>query len=192
MREERSNGRHAVFLDRDGTINEDLNYVSQPKDFRLLPGALEALKTLHHYDIQIYIITNQGGIAKGFYTEADFNSLTSYMLSMFQEQGVPIEEVLYCPHHPDGMIARYRKKCDCRKPESRLIREIMSKRQLSSQNVALIGDKNSDIMAGHNLHLMTYLVETGYGKEHKGETLADYVVPDLQAAVEHLVQQWKL
>ncbi|OHB70247.1 MAG: hypothetical protein A2W17_07645 [Planctomycetes bacterium RBG_16_41_13] len=89
----------AVFIDRDGTISADKGYVFRIEDFELLPSSLEALKLLTQHKIKIYIITNQAGIAKGYYTEKDFHSLTNYMLKHFQNDGIKVEKILYCPHH---------------------------------------------------------------------------------------------
>ena len=108
----------AVFIDRDGTINEDRGYVYRIEDFIIIPGALEALNLLTEKNIQIYVITNQSGIALGEYTENDFRKLTHHMLSLFQNHGIRVKDVLFCPHHPEGTVPHYRKICDCRKPAS--------------------------------------------------------------------------
>ena len=180
----------AVFLDRDGTINYERNYVHKIEDFELIPGTLEALKLLTDYKIKIYIITNQAGIARGYFREEQFHDLTRYMLNRFDEIGCKIEEVLYCPHHPDGTIPEYTRKCQCRKPGTRLIEEVMEREKFKVDEIALVGDRDSDIEAGLRLGITTYLVLTGYGSEHMNETKADYIKPDMLSAVKHLLEDY--
>jgi D-glycero-D-manno-heptose 1,7-bisphosphate phosphatase len=178
----------AVFLDRDGTINYEKNYLHRIEDFELIPGTLEALRLLTDCNIKIYIITNQAGIARGYFTEEQFHDLTRHMLSCFDKIECKIEKVLYCPHHPGGTIPEYTRKCLCRKPGTKLIEEVMKKEKLNSNEIALIGDKDSDIEAGVKLGLTTYLVLTGYGREHQKDTNADYIKPDMLSAIKHLLE----
>ena len=97
----------AVFLDRDGTINIDKNYLYRKEDFEFMPGAIDGLKKLQEAGYLLIVITNQSGIARGYYTEADYEKLTEYMKSELQKKGVFLTEVLYCPHHPEGVISEY-------------------------------------------------------------------------------------
>lgn len=177
----------AVFIDRDGTINYEKEYVFRIEDFDVIPGALEALKMLTERGIAIYVVTNQAGIAKGYYSEEQFHVLTDYMLNYFREKGIVVEEVLYCPHHPEGLVPEYTKMCECRKPNTLLIESTIKAKKYSIDEVALIGDKNSDIDAGRKLGLTTYLVLTGYGSIHQENTKAKYIKPDLLSAVTHLL-----
>jgi len=177
----------AVFLDRDGTINYERNYIHKIEDFELIPGTLEALKLLRDNKVKIYIITNQAGIARGYFTKEQYHDLTRHMLSRFDEIGCKIEEVLYCPHHPDGTIPEYTRKCQCRKPGTKLIEEVMEKEKFKADDIALVGDRDSDIEAGLRLGITTYLVLTGYGREHKDDIKADYVKPDMLSAIKHLL-----
>jgi D-glycero-D-manno-heptose 1,7-bisphosphate phosphatase len=178
----------AVFLDRDGTINADKGYVFRIEDFELIPGSLEALQLLIRNNIKIYIITNQAGIAKGYYTEEDFHTLTDFMANRFHNAGINIEKVLYCPHHPEGTIPKYSLNCNCRKPGIGLVDTIMKQQGFQPSEVALIGDKNSDIDVGYKLGIKTYLVLTGYGLEHQKNNRASFIQPDLLSAVNHLLQ----
>lgn len=179
----------AVLLDRDGTINEDHGYICRSEDFVLIPGVLDALKTLTENKIDIFIVTNQSGIARGYYTEDNFHELTRYMLDTFQSYGIIIKDVLFCPHHLEGVVPEYTKTCDCRKPQTGMLDKIMDRYGYQADEVVLIGDKNSDIMAGVNRGIKTYLVETGYGSMHKKNTKADFVLRDLQACVGQIVTQ---
>ncbi len=178
----------AVFLDRDGTINYEKNYVHKIEDFELIPGTLEALRLLAVNNVKIYIITNQAGIARGYYTEEQFHELTRYMLGYFDKNECKVEEVLYCPHHPEGTIPEYTKKCLCRKPGTKLIEEVINRERFNTNEVSLIGDRDSDMEAGHKLGLTTYLVLTGYGREHRHDTKADFIKPDMLSAVKHLLR----
>lgn len=177
----------AVFIDRDGTINREKEYVSRIEDFELIPGSLEALRLLTQHGIKIYIVTNQAGIAKGYFTEEQFQSLTEYMIRIFENEGVKIENILYCPHHPEGVVPEYTGDCLCRKPNNKLIQDVVDENHLKIDEVVLIGDKNTDIEAGRRLRMKTYLVETGYGAEEKKRTNATFVKKDLLGAVVHLL-----
>jgi D-glycero-D-manno-heptose 1,7-bisphosphate phosphatase len=178
----------AVIIDRDGTINVEKNYAYKIEDFELIPGSLKALQLLTANNIKIYIITNQAGIAKGYFTEEQFHHLTQHMLANFGKEGIKVEKVLYCPHHPDGTIPKYTQICLCRKPGTKLIEDIIEQDKFQLKEVALIGDKNSDIDAGYTMGIKTYLVLTGYGNEHRPHTKATYINHDLLSAVEHILQ----
>jgi D-glycero-D-manno-heptose 1,7-bisphosphate phosphatase len=182
----------AVFIDRDGTINEDKGYVYRIEDFSFIPGTFEALRRLNQGKIQIYIVTNQSGIGMGAYTERDFEILTDHMMGEFKKQGIEVEDVLYCPHHPDGTVARYRKYCACRKPETGMLVQVLRRKKFQKKNLAMIGDKNSDIEAGRRLGIRTYLVETGFGLREKPTTAADEIARDLNEAVDKLLSFWHL
>jgi len=179
----------AIFVDRDGTINVEKEYLFKPDDFSLIDGSLEALSLLTKMGIKIYIVTNQAGIARGYYTEEDFHKLTDYMLAVFADHSIKVEEVLYCPHHPDGKVEKYSFKCSCRKPDVGMFEPVISKNNYLPEEMVLIGDKNSDIEAGKRLGIKTLLVETGYGGEtKKSGTDADFIVSDLLAGVKHLFE----
>lgn len=137
-------GNKAVFLDRDGTINADKNYLYRAEDFEFLPGAVEALRMLQSHGFLLIIITNQSGIARGYYTENDFLSLTEWMLERLKESGVNIAKVYYCPHLPDAKIPEYRKICDCRKPETGLFEEAAREFDVDMAKSFAVGDKMRD------------------------------------------------
>lgn len=177
----------AVFIDRDGTINFERSYVHKVEDFEFIPGALEALKLLTRNRIKIYLITNQAGIAKGYFTEEQFRILTKYMMDCFELEGIRIEDILYCPHHPEGVVPEYTKNCLCRKPNTKLIEDVIEHEGFNLNEIALIGDKNSDIEAGCNFGIITYLVLTGYGAEHQNATKATYITQDILSAVNHIL-----
>ena len=111
----------AAFLDRDGVINIDSGYVCRRDEFVFVPGAVEACRILSRAGFKLFVVTNQSGIGRGYYTEEDFLRLTSWMQNEMASDGAPIEKVYFCPHHPDAKIERYRRVCRCRKPQPGMI-----------------------------------------------------------------------
>jgi len=134
----------AVFLDRDGTINVDKNYLYKIEDFEFLQGVIEALKVLKNKGFKLIIITNQSGIARGFYSEKDFEVLNGWMINQLHESGVDIDCVYYCPHLPQAQIEEYRRECECRKPKLGLFFEAAEAFDLDIDNCYSIGDKIRD------------------------------------------------
>ena len=165
-----------IFLDRDGVINIDKNYVYKVEDLEFIPGSIKALKILQNKGYLLFIITNQSGIGRGYYTEQDYLNLREKINKVFLDNGIKISEELYCPHHPD-------EKCKCRKPNPYFINQIIKKYDLDKSKCFMIGDKTSDIKAGENAHIKTILVKTGKaGNDKKYEVKADYVCKDLLEA----------
>jgi D-glycero-D-manno-heptose 1,7-bisphosphate phosphatase len=151
----------AVFLDRDGTINVEKNYLHKVQDFEFLPDAVEGMKILQDAGFLLIIVTNQSGIGRGYYTEEDFQILNDWMLGVLEENGVHITDVLYCPHLPDAGIEKYRKICDCRKPALGMFKQAVSKHNIDLNVSWAVGDKLRDcsiceksdcrgILVGHN------------------------------------------
>ena len=134
----------AVFLDRDGTINVEKNYLYRIEDFEFLPGTIEALKILQDAGYLLIIITNQSGIARGYYTEDDFHILNDWMLDTLKKQGISIAKVYYCPHHPEGIIGKYRVNCNCRKPKLGMFMTAKEDFDLDFNECFAIGDKIRD------------------------------------------------
>ncbi len=179
--------KRVAFIDRDGTLNVEKNYVHRIEDFEWIPGSLAALQALSQSHILIYVITNQAGIARGLYTEEDLKLLNQHILEIMQKAQVKIQDILYCPHHPQGSVEQYSITCDCRKPGNALIRKALHQEGLSAKQAVLIGDKNTDIEAGQSLGIPSYLVLTGYGLQEKETTTADFIAKDLKEAVQHFL-----
>ena len=137
--------RKALFLDRDGTINIEKDYVYKIEDFEFIDGIFELIKSYQKQEFLIFIITNQAGIARGFYTENDYAILTNWMLKQLELQGIKITKVYHCPHHPE-----ITGKCKCRKPNPGMILGAIQEFNINPVNSVLIGDKKSDILAGKN------------------------------------------
>ena len=152
--------RKAAFLDRDGVINVDRGYVFKIEDFEFMPGALEAIKLLNDCGRLVFVVTNQSGIGRGYYTESQFQELTTYMLGEIERTGGKIEKVYYCPHHPEGSGA-YRKDCDCRKPKPGMILAAAEDYNLDLDSCFLIGDKATDLAAAEEAGTRAYLFTGG-------------------------------
>ena len=135
--------KRAVFLDRDGVINIDKNYVHKIEDFEFIKGVKEALKHFLDAGYTLIIITNQSGIGRGYYTKEDFEKLTNWMLNELKKDSILIKKVYFCPHKPED-------KCECRKPSPKMILDAKKEFDIDLKNSWLIGDKESDIEAGLN------------------------------------------
>ena len=150
--------KKALFLDRDGVINKEKNYLYKIKDFEFLDGVFETCRYFQELGYIIIIITNQAGIARGKYSEEDFTLLTEWMLNEFKKNYVTITEVYHCPHHPD-----FTGECECRKPNPGMLLKAQKDFEIDMKNSILVGDKNSDIEAGINAGIgSNYLIITGH------------------------------
>ena len=167
--------KKAIFLDRDGTINVEKDYIYKSEDLVFEEGTIEALKTFKNLGYILIVVSNQSGIARGYFTEADLNIFNNNMNEILKKNGVEITEFYCCPHHPDG-IGKYKKVCECRKPNNKMIEDAIKKYNIDREKSYMIGDKISDIGAGLKSNLKTVLVKTGYGlkdmeKIDKNDTL---------------------
>ncbi len=181
----------AIFLDRDGTLNPDENgYIAKPCDFELYPYSAAAIKLFSDLGFLVFIITNQSGIARGYYSEQDLQAVHTKMERQLVQGGAKVDEILHCPHHPRGSIQELSCGCQCRKPGNLFFRQLQKKYRLRASQSFMIGDKPSDIGFGKNSGMQTILVRTGMGEQTflEGDTKADFVVDDLLAAAK-LVQR---
>ncbi len=137
--------RKALFLDRDGTINIEKNYIYKIEDFEFIDGIFELIKEYQEKGFLIFIITNQAGIARKLYSVADYEKLTNWMLTQFRRKGIEITKTYYCPHHPE-----ITGDCNCRKPKPGMILQAIDEFHINPAQSVLIGDKKSDILAGEN------------------------------------------
>lgn len=134
-----------VFLDRDGTINIDKNYLYRKEDFEYLDGAVEGLRKLQAAGFLLIIVTNQSGIARGLFTEEEYKMLEHWLIDDLKNKGVNISKSYYCPHHPEAINPTYRKKCKCRKPELGMFEEAIRDFNVDLENSFAIGDKKRDL-----------------------------------------------
>jgi D-glycero-D-manno-heptose 1,7-bisphosphate phosphatase len=140
--------RRAVFLDRDGVLNEDRGYVSRPDDFEWMPGAIDALRTLKRAGWSLVVVTNQSGIARGLYGPAEYDNLTGWMHAELAAHGVALDGVYHCPHLPDAPLAVWCRQCGCRKPAPGMLRRAARDLKIDLAASVMVGDKPSDILAG--------------------------------------------
>lgn len=156
--------QRVIFLDRDGTINEEVNYLHRPEDLKLLDGVPEALRLWKDHGYRIVVVTNQAGVARGYYTEADVEQLHACLNHILRERGGgTIDRFFYCPHHPEHGLGAYKKQCHCRKPEIGMFQRAEQDGPVDKAHSWMIGDKLIDIQAGQNYGVKTVLVGTGYG-----------------------------
>lgn len=134
----------AIFLDRDGTINVEKHYLYKIDDFEFLPGVIEALRMLQEAGYLLIVVTNQSGIARGYYSEEDFEVLNSWMIEYLKEQGIVITKVYYCPHLPEAKVMKYRKRCSCRKPLLGMYERAIEEYDIDISKSWVIGDKIRD------------------------------------------------
>jgi D-glycero-D-manno-heptose 1,7-bisphosphate phosphatase len=138
----------ALFLDRDGVINVEKDYLYKIEDFEFIDGIIELCRYYQDNGYKIFVVTNQSGIARGYYTQDDFNILTKWMLKEFLKYGIEISKVYHCPHHPD-----ISGECACRKPHAKMLFDAAKEFDIDLKNSIIIGDKERDIEAGLNAGL---------------------------------------
>ena len=173
-----------AFIDRDGVIIEERGYAYRIEDFALLPGAVVALTDLQAAGYRLVVITNQSGIARGLYSEADYLAFSAHMEAQLRAEGVQLDAVEYCPHLPDATVARYRIDCDCRKPGPAMLQRAASRLDIDLAASVLVGDRRTDIEAGRAAGVgRCFLVRSGQPLAPQDESLADGVYKDLAACV---------
>lgn len=153
-----------IFLDRDGTINVEKHYLHKIEDFEYENGVLEALEGLQKLGYKFIIVTNQAGIAKGYYTESDYLILEEFIENDLREKGIIIQKTYHCPHHPQGKIP-YNVNCDCRKPKTGMFLEAIEEFDIDIENSYMVGDRFTDLKPADELGIYPVLIKTGYGTE---------------------------
>lgn len=159
----------AIILDRDGIINVEKDYLHRIEDFEFEEGAKEGLKILSSLGYILVVVTNQSGIARGYYTEEDLVILNEYIKKILLKDGVEIKAFYYCPHHLEKGIGKYRIDCNCRKPKTGMLDEAVKDFDIDRESSFMVGDNISDIKAGLNAKIQPILVKTGHGLEHVEE-----------------------
>jgi histidinol-phosphate phosphatase family protein len=162
-----------VFVDRDGTICKDVHYMRRPEQFELLPGVAEGIKLLNKLGVKVIVATNQSGVARGYFTEADLMKIHERMIDELAKKGAKIDAVYYCLHHPD-------EECDCRKPNIGMLKQAAMDFGIDlGNNCYIIGDRKLDVEAGRKAGCTSILVPT---PETEPDIKADYVVTDFREA----------
>lgn len=169
----------AIFLDRDGTLNIDHGYVHEIDDFQFIAGSIEALQALKKLGYLLVLVTNQSGIARGYFTEAQFLTLTEWMDWSLADRGVDLDGIYYCPHHPEG-VGEFRQDCDCRKPKAGMLLQAIKELNIDPAQSFMVGDKIEDLQAGIAAKVRSkILVKTGKPITKEGEKIADFVIESL-------------
>ena len=156
--------RPAVFFDRDGTINVEVEYLAQPEQLVLLPTVAETISMLNSRGILVVVITNQAGVARGYFPEHRLEAIHERLRQLLAAQNAFVDGIYYCPHHATAGLGKYRVVCDCRKPMPGMLTRAAKELGIDLQRSMMIGDRESDLQAGANAGCRTALVRTGYGE----------------------------
>ena len=151
----------AVFFDRDGVLNVDVSYLYKIEDLRWVDGAREALAYLTEQGYKIFVVTNQSGIARGYYTIEEMNKLHEHMQTEIAKYGGKVEKIYFCPHHKEGKLAEFAIDCDCRKPKPGMLNQAFAEYELDKEDCFLIGDSPRDVEAAEAAGIKGYLFKKG-------------------------------
>jgi D-glycero-D-manno-heptose 1,7-bisphosphate phosphatase len=162
----------AVFLDRDGTINEQMGYVNHLSRFIILSGVVEGIRLLNHHGFHAVVVSNQSGVARGYFPVDLVHEIHDFMKDHFRKNRATVDGIFFCPHHPNGTVPEYSVQCNCRKPKIGLIEQACRSMDIDLSNSYVIGDRCEDIELAHRARVKGILVKTGYGL---GEI--DHVLP---------------
>jgi len=185
----------AVFLDRDGTINEEMGYINHIDRFTLLPGTAKAIRLINANGLKAVVVTNQSGVARGMFTESLVEEIHRKMEDLLRVDGAHIDGIYYCPHHPDFGPPEYRKRCHCRKPATGMIERACHDLGIDPIRSYMIGDRIIDVEFGHKIGAKGILVLTGYGKgeltycDGQWREKPDFIARDLYDAARWIIAQ---
>jgi D-glycero-D-manno-heptose 1,7-bisphosphate phosphatase len=184
-------GRIAVFLDRDGTLNEEIDFLRTADELRLIPGAASAVRTLNTLGIITCVISNQSGVARGYLTEEDLVPIHARLNRELQDEGARVDAIYYCPHHPTEGNPPYKIACDCRKPKPGMLKKGEKEWGIDLHRSFVVGDRIADVQAGQAVGARTVLVLTGYGKTsledcRREEITPDFIAPSIVEAVQFI------
>ena len=175
-------GRPAVFLDRDGVLTEEKSYVTSVENLTVFPYARECVRKIHEKGYYAIVITNQSGVARGLFTQQQLLEMNQYLIEQ-----TDVDTVYYCPHHPEGKVEAYRKRCSCRKPGTGLFWRAREDFKIDMEHSCMAGDRAGDILAGKHAGLKTILLESGYGTARlEFQIEPDHIARDLREVIEIL------
>ena len=180
----------AVFIDRDGTLIRDKNYLSDPDKIEWYPGVFEALRKLARAGFRLVVVTNQSGVARGYFGEETVREVNNRLEEELGREGIELEDIYYCPAHPEAEAEKYRQNLHRRKPAPGMLKEACCEHGLSPGESFMVGDKPSDVECGKRAGCRSILVETGKEKE-SGQQLEfqpDYVATDFKDAARWIVE----
>ncbi|MBI2427897.1 MAG: HAD family hydrolase [Ignavibacteriales bacterium] len=181
----------AVFVDRDGTINVDVDFLSSPSQIQLIPRSADAIRILNEREIPVVVITNQSGIARGLFSEKDLSIIHRAMDDELKKFDASVLDYFYCPHHPTDGIPQYRTDCECRKPKPGMLMQAKEKYGFDLSRCFVIGDKCIDAQTGKSVGAVSIQVATGYGAQEKDScsNQRDYYATDLYDAVQYITKK---
>lgn len=186
---DRRNPLPAVFLDRDGVINEEVHYLSRVEDFHLIKGAATAIRRLNEAGIPVIVVTNQSAVARGYITEDQLLDIHKAMVALLACDKASVQGIFYSPYHEKGE-GEYRRQTTCRKPEPGMLLAAAEEFAISLPDSVLVGDRVNDVRAGHAAGTRAIMVRTGHGAKETGfaeASEADLITDDLAAAVDEIL-----
>lgn len=187
-------GNIAVFLDRDGTVNEEVDFLTSPRDLHLIPRSAAAIRRANDLGLKVIVVTNQSGVARGLLTEAELLEVHRALADRLAAENARVDGIYYCPHHPTEGIDGYRRECDCRKPGTGMIDRAVREFRVDPARSFVIGDRTADVGMARNAGARAILVLTGYGRAERelcerDRIPLDYVAEDLYDAMEFVAGQ---
>lgn len=184
--------QRSVFLDRDGTLNREVNHLNRPEQLELLPGVEQAIRRLNRSEYRVCVVTNQPVVARGDCSVSTLRQIHNKLETLLGREGAFVDRIYYCPHHPDkgfpGEVPELKIDCDCRKPRTGMIDEAVSELNIARDQSWMIGDTSADMLTAKRAGVRSILVETGYaGLDQKYWATPDYVLPDVASAVDFII-----
>ena len=185
----------AVFLDRDGTVNEEVGYLRDLGELKLIPGAAAAIRSLNAAGYKVVLVTNQSGVARGYFPESLVKDAHDLLVRMLADEDARLDGIYYCPHHPRAGTSQYTRECDCRKPATGLLDRAAKDLDIDLRSSIMIGDKWSDVELGHRAGCRSVLVRTGFAHDDPGNVRPsdvrdpEFVAHDLAEAVDWVLRQ---
>ena len=180
--------RRAVFVDRDGVLNEEVNYLGKAEDLRMIAGAAAAVKRLRGAGFKVIVISNQAGVARGFFTDSDLKAVTDRLNEELRAAGTRVDAIYYCTHHPD---AGEKVRCECRKPGTAMLKQAEKRFHLDFKLSFFIGDTTTDIQTARNAGCVSVLVKTGKAGQDAcyPDARADFECADMPAAADWIISR---
>ena len=187
--------RRAIIMDRDGTVCDEVGYINHVDRIRLLPRSTAAIRLANEADFQTVVVTNQAGVARGYFAESLIDEVHDRVRELLAEGGARLDGIYYCPHHPEVGAPAYRKECTCRKPSPGMLERARDEMGIDLSASFMIGDTIKDIEAGGRAGATTILVLSGYGKgeleyqSHAWKIQPDHVADDLLTAITWILER---
>ncbi|HEY9790249.1 MAG TPA: HAD family hydrolase [Candidatus Obscuribacterales bacterium] len=189
--------RPVVFLDRDGTLNEEIGYIKEVEKLQLIKGAASAIRKLNEAGVAAILVTNQTGAARGYYGEDHIVQLNKRLQNLLAAENARLDAVYYCPHLAEGTVQPYNRECNCRKPLPGMVESALAENaDLDRSRSYVVGDKSTDVELARNCGAKAVLVTTGYGQDvvegkYQWKVKPDYTAPDIVAAVAWILDDLK-